>query len=270
MIQSKPAETKVFSFGDNWEDYSKKISGDTFTVAKESVRNLLGGIDGMTFIDIGCGSGLFSIAAAALGASFVYGIDKDPVSVKVSRENLEKIAVEENIDRKKVKFSEQSLFDLPDNEQYDIVYSWGVLHHTGRMYDAFDKAGKLVKRGGTLAVSIYNRHFSSGFWALVKKTYNYSPNFVKKAMIILFYPVIFLLKLVVAGMNPFKMRRGMTFYNNVVDWVGGYPYEYASIKEVTDHFEARGFSTVKIIKAHVATGCNEFVFRKDRENICAA
>lgn len=63
--------------------------------------------------------------------------------------------------------------------------------------------------------------------------------------------------------NPKEMTRGMDFYYNVVDWVGGYPYEYATISEIDNLLNKLGFRCIKKIPAQVPTGCNEFVFKKD-------
>jgi 2-polyprenyl-6-hydroxyphenyl methylase/3-demethylubiquinone-9 3-methyltransferase len=54
----------------------------------------------------------------------------------------------------------------------------------------------------------------------------------------------------------------MDFGYDVVDWIGGYPYEYASIDEITGFVTRLGFIDERVIPAQVGTGCNEFVFRR--------
>ena len=84
-------------------------------------------------------------------------------------------------------------------------------------------------------------------------------------MVGVLYPVIWMAKFIVAG-YPKKKSRGMDFYYDVIDWIGGYPYEYASIEEVDEIMSALGFKKVKLIPANVPTGCNEFVFRRNTLN----
>ena len=79
-------------------------------------------------------------------------------------------------------------------------------------------------------------------------------------MIVLFYPVIWLAKLIVTGKNPLNQERGMDFFYDIIDWLGGYPYEYASRKEIQTFLNQLGFKNIRTIPAQVPTGCNEFIF----------
>jgi 2-polyprenyl-6-hydroxyphenyl methylase/3-demethylubiquinone-9 3-methyltransferase len=53
----------------------------------------------------------------------------------------------------------------------------------------------------------------------------------------------------------------MSGWHDAVDWVGGYPFEVASRKQVTDFFESKGFTTEKVLSVGNRQGCNQFVFR---------
>lgn len=145
---------------------------------------------------------------------------------------------------------------------FDVVHSWGVLHHTGDMKRAISNAASLVKEGGYLVIAIYNRHWSSLPWFWIKRIYCRSPDWGRRLMISVLYPIIWLAKLLITGNNPRKMERGMDFYYDIVDWVGGYPYEYASITQTHVLVEPLGFRRVRMIPARVPTGCNEFIFQK--------
>jgi 2-polyprenyl-6-hydroxyphenyl methylase/3-demethylubiquinone-9 3-methyltransferase len=148
------------------------------------------------------------------------------------------------------------------HRQFDIVHSWGALHHTGNMTQAIDNAARLVKKTGYLIISIYNQHWSSPLWHCIKWMYSISPSFARKALIGGLYPIIYTAKFLVTGKNPKRKERGMDFFYDVVDWVGGYPYEYASISRIKELVCSKNFVCVRVIPAQVPTGCNQFVFKR--------
>lgn len=251
---------KMFNFGKNWIEYSKIVKEENLEIMKESLINLIGleNIKGKTFLDIGCGSGLFSIAAKKLGAKEVIGIDILPDSIKSSEENKERFNVQD------VYFKQLSILDnqIKTLGKFNVVYAWGSLHHTGNMRKAIENAAYCVENNGLLVLAIYNKHWTSWIWRKIKYLYNISPKFIRALMIFIFYYIILIAKFAVTRKNPFRMRRGMEFYYNVVDWLGGYPYEYADKDEMVDFVNKYGFKLVKFNKANVPTGCNEFVFIK--------
>ena len=56
---------------------------------------------------------------------------------------------------------------------YDIVYSWGVLHHTGNMWKAFENVIGLTRENGLLYIAIYNdQGWKSSIWWFIKYFYN--------------------------------------------------------------------------------------------------
>lgn len=252
----------MFRFGENWASFSHLIDEERVQQAVQSLDSLFGRdtLQGKSFLDIGCGSGLFSIAAARLGAIPVVGIDIDPLSVRVSQENAQRFVPAEAA----ITFQQASVLDeqaMSALGTYDVVYSWGVLHHTGAMYDAIRSAVRRVKPGGLLMIAIYNRHWSSGIWKAVKKIYNRLGKGGQKLLIWIFTPIILIAKWLVTLKNPFKVRRGMDFMHNVVDWLGGYPYEYASIQEITDFLDSLGLKVLEVRPANTPIGCNEFIVR---------
>ncbi len=122
-----------FSFGDNWEKFSRTVSQDKIDEAVENLKRVTGEqtLAGNSFLDIGCGSGLHALAAIKLAAASVTAFDIDPQSVQTTKNILAAYApgMAVNVEQKDI------LSATADNgKKYDIVYSWGVLHHTGNMW----------------------------------------------------------------------------------------------------------------------------------------
>ena len=154
---------------------------------------------------------------------------------------------------------------------YNFIYSWGVLHHTGNMYLAMENVSSLANEKSSICIAIYNKQqFFSKIWLIIKKIYNNSPRFFQKAMTLIFCIYFFLGLLVVDLIrfkNPFERhtganRRGMNFVNDVIDWIGGYPFEVATPEEIFNFFRKRGFVLKKLKTCGGKMGCNEFMFSK--------
>ncbi len=253
----------MFEFGKNWASFSRQLDEQRIEEAMRSLESLFGrgAVKGKSFLDVGCGSGLFSIAAARLGASRVLGLDIDPVSVSTSRANTRKWL---SGDSTTISFEQSSALDTEHMNTlggFDVVYSWGVLHHTGNMTLALENVVKRVNRDGMLMIAIYNQHWSSPAWKAIKWLYNKLGGFWRRVLIAIFTPIIFVAKFLVTFKNPLTMTRGMDFMHNITDWVGGYPYEYASVDGMRKILEGYGFSVLSVRKATVPTGCNEYVCR---------
>lgn len=254
---------KQFDFGKNWEAFSEqRVDTDRLAIACQSLYSLLqkDSLAGLSFLDVGCGSGLFSIAAYRLGASRVVGIDVNPRCIEISQNNRERL-----IPNSPVVFHVASALQpeqLKHFGTFDLVYAWGSLHHTGSMWRALGNVAGCVAPGGILIVAIYNKHVTSPLWKLIKQFYNQVHGIVQRVIIFLFAGVIYVAKFLVTGRNPLYKERGMDFWFDVIDWVGGYPYEYAAPTEVEQFLCDQGFSLRQYVAAQVPTGCNEFVFCK--------
>lgn len=258
------AVLKEFDFGQNWQDFSANRLDDThIEQARLHFRELMTDVDikGKTFLDIGFGQGLSLLIAHQEGA-VVTGMDINPKCAQVVERNKPVIGVEDDIETIVGSVLNKSDLAKLKGRQFEVVHSWGVLHHTGDMETAINNACKFVKSDGYMVLAIYNRHWSSLSWLWIKWLYCHVPGLLQKTMIGLFYPIILLAKFLATGQNPFRMSRGMAFYYNVIDWVGGYPYEYASRQEVEDILKSKGLTIESFVPARVPTGCNEFVFRK--------
>jgi 2-polyprenyl-6-hydroxyphenyl methylase/3-demethylubiquinone-9 3-methyltransferase len=260
----------MFDFGANWLSFSERaLDQDKVDQARQGFRKLLGNTEivGKSFLDIGFGQGLAAFIAAESGAQ-VRACDINQRCVDAANVTARLFP---NVARSSINLTVGSILDKAMVEQlrlacpagFDIVHSWGVLHHTGNMELALDHAASLVRPNGTLVLAIYNRHITSLPWLWIKWLYCKSPAFLQRLMVALFYPIIWVAKFLVTGKNPGIQERGMDFYYDVIDWVSGYPYEYASIDEMRESMKARGFRCDFVKPATVPTGCNEFVFRRE-------
>lgn len=252
---------RQFNFGKNWKNFSRmSLTDDTFRDAQESLRALVGEvIPGSSFIDIGSGSGIFSIAAHLLGAKKVVGLDISSDSIEIAKENKDRFAPNSDISFIQGSILENEIArDLA--QKFNIVYSWGVLHHTGDMWRAIENTMELVATNGLFVIAIYNKHWSSPLWWCIKYIYNIVPRLIQKLMIWKFYLIIYLAKFLVTFKNPLKKGRGMNFYYDVVDWLGGYPYEYASKKEIVHFFSKHGFDLITYIPPGTPIACHQLVF----------
>lgn len=264
-------ESSRFAFGRNWQRYLRDISENRRREARASLESMLGAVDlrSTTFIDVGSGSGLFSLAARDLGAT-VHSFDYDENSVRCTESVKEMFRPGDD----GWKIERGSILDEPYVQRlgkFDVVYSWGVLHHTGAMWNAMENAASLVADGGLLYIAIYNdQGKASQRWTKIKRTYNRSPRWIRAALLALFFVrlrVLFFVKAILSGklMEARARRgRGMSQWFDLVDWVGGYPFEVARPEEIFEFYRERGFQLERLKTCGGGLGCNELVFRKIR------
>src|SRR5690606_5286384 len=255
----------------NWARFLEVLDDRRIEQAQASLASMLGAEDlkGRTFLDIGSGSGLSSLVARRMGAR-VTSFDYDPTSVACTMELRRRYAADDpawHVER-------GSALDPAYLEQlgtFDIVYSWGVLHHTGDMWRALDLAGGRVAPGGTLFIAIYNDQGAwSRRWSRIKRLYCSGPigRLGVSGAIIPYWVLRGLAADLVWMRNPARRYReygegrGMSVWHDWHDWLGGYPFEYAKPEAILDFYSARGFTLRKLLTAGGSVGCNEFVFNR--------
>ncbi|HEX3999901.1 MAG TPA: class I SAM-dependent methyltransferase [Pirellulales bacterium] len=260
-----------FAFGENWRAFLATVDERRIAQAERSLVTMLelSTLEGKTFVDAGCGSGLFSLAARRLGAR-VHSLDYDPSSVECAMELRRRFSPDETawtIERGSV-LDEACLRRLGE---FDVVYSWGVVQHTGDMHTAMKRIAMLVKPGGKLFIAVYNdQGRRSRIWRRVKQAYCRLPRLLKPLVTIpagvwLWAPSLMLdcLKLQpLRSWHDYSSERGMNPWRDLIDWVGGLPFEVAKPEEVFDLYRSLGFSLCKLITVGGRLGNNQFVFER--------
>jgi 2-polyprenyl-6-hydroxyphenyl methylase/3-demethylubiquinone-9 3-methyltransferase len=275
-IQQEIATGRRFEFGKNWARFLATVDDARIQQAMLSIQRLLHGKDlaGKKFLDVGCGSGLMSLAARNLGLRVV-SFDYDPTSVACTNELKEAYFADDPM----WTVHQGSVLDksfLASLGAFDFVYAWGVLHHTGDMWTALDNMAALVAEKGSVVVALYNdQGVWSKVWRIIKATYNKLPRYLKTFFVILIMPPLELKTIAVPLLkgkfgyiserwsgHTRSYERGMSRWYDMVDWVGGYPFEVSKPEQVFYEFKRRGFIMTELKTCAGELGCNEYVFEK--------
>ncbi len=265
------AEEARFGFGRNWRRYvDKAFSQERVDAAKQHLLDFLGreNLEGLHFLDIGCGSGIHSLAAWQAGAARVTAFDYDPDSVATARMLHARAGSPANWSIQQGSVLDKGFMEtLPEA---DIVYSWGVLHHTGDQWTAIRNAAGRVPAGGLFYIALYTSDAfvdpPPEFWLDVKKRY-LAAGWWGQRRLELWYVWRFglsgslnWLPRLVRQIREHRRVRGMSYYTDVRDWLGGWPMEFSSIADVK-RFAAEDLrlELVRIADGHANT---EYLFRR--------
>lgn len=268
-ILEKEAQKKRFDFGKNWKKFLEGVNNQHIENSKEKLLQGLEmkHLEGKSFLDVGSGSGLSSLSAKMSGAH-VFSFDYDEHSV-FSTQYLKNKFFNEDPDWEIEKGSVIDKNYMESLGKFDIVYSWGVLHHTGHLKVALENVNQNVKKGGYLFIAIYNdQGVRSRIWKRLKKTYvNFKmtrPLFIALGYFLFWFPQF--VKGIVTGkpffQKDYKKKRGMSLHHDIVDWMGGYPFEVATRENIINLYENKGYKLKKLISCGKKLGCNEYVFKK--------
>jgi SAM-dependent methyltransferase len=262
-----------FAFGKNWLRFLRVVNESRIEQARQSFLSFVGPAEelaGRSFLDIGCGSGLSSLIARRSSMSVVafdYDIDAVACSMEMRR-RFDATTDEWRVENGDV-LDDTYMGTLG---KFDFVYAWGSLHHTGDLWHALRNAASCVREAGQLYVAIYNdQGGASRRWRVVKQIYQTLPKWVRPPLVAAFVPIQWgktILRDTLRG-RPlatwfnYGAERGMSPWHDMVDWVGGYPFEVAKPEEVFDFARQRGFSLEKLKTCGGGLGCNEFLFRRN-------
>lgn len=268
------ADFSRFGFGENWSHFLSTLTEEQIEASVAALREFLDvdTLEGLRFLDIGSGSGLSSLAARRLGAN-VTSFDYDHQSVACTGE-LKRRYFQGDDAWQVCQGSALDAEFMASLGEYDIVYSWGVLHHTGEMWVGFEHALQRVREtGGKLFIAIYNdQGWKSRAWWFVKAIYNALPRFLRQPYALLCSGIVRAALIVkytfklepMTAIRPLlseKRERGMRAKYDRIDWIGGLPYEFAKMDTLIAYFEARGFAATKTRPA-TSLGCHEIVFQR--------
>lgn len=263
-----------FGFGQNWAEFIEKNLSDS--IVQDSINHMKrfmkrDSLEGLRILDIGCGSGIHSLAMKRLGAREVVAFDYDVNSVATSKKVREWSGLSEGWH-----IEQGSVLDkayLESLGKFDIVYSWGVLHHTGSMWEAIKNATIPLNPDSEFYIALYSSDTyidpPPEEWIRIKKAYNYASPLKKKVMELNHLYRQIIVPEMAAGRNFLDAirnygSRGMNIWADIKDWLGGYPMEFAGLHETRDFIaEEIGYSLVNVINGE---GCTEYLFANPSEN----
>lgn len=251
-----------FAFGENWKGFLERnrVSVDGMLDSVRELRRAVGApLAGLRVLDLGCGSGLHSLAMRLLGAS-VTSADVQPASLEAARQLHARAGpVLEAGGRGgggDWRFQEASALDargLAALEPVDVVYSWGVLHHTGDVWRALHNAQLPLAEDGLLLVALYAEEFYEDKENIVRMKDFYRTTSAQQQMQLEMVTGVFWLhETLKSSQNPFEVvrnfskMRGMDFWTDVRDWLGGWPMEFASASAVLAFARRSGLRCVGV------------------------
>jgi 2-polyprenyl-6-hydroxyphenyl methylase/3-demethylubiquinone-9 3-methyltransferase len=260
-----------YEFGKNWERFvAKSFSSERVSIAGSHMLEFLGmdSLEDLHFLDIGCGSGVHSLAALRAGAGRIISFDIDPVSVATTQ-RLRALAGRPQ----SWTVFHGSVLDrelMSRLEPPDIIYSWGALHHTGDMWQAIANTADLLRPGALIYLALYSAdmhvHPSQEYWLATKQRYNQAGALRRRGMEIWYIWRHFMrcnplaLPVLVRTIMTYKSVRGMSFLTDARDWLGGWPMEFAKDRDVLKYFmEERGCILENLRTGQANT---EFLFRQ--------
>lgn len=261
-----------FEFGRNWREFVEKhYSQEVVDASKTRILEFMKrpNLQGLSVIDIGCGSGVHSMAMHQAGAASIHSFDYDPTSVEATRLVHQKAGAPASWTIQQGSVLDESFMrSLPT---YDLVYSWGVLHHTGEVWKAIDLAAERVKPGGMFYIALYSADVQKDptpeFWLDVKRRY-VSSGWLRRRYMDYWYVWRFMMQRewsrlpeVLKRMRDYRKDRGMNLMTDIRDWLGGWPMEFVWDADAVKFCADRGLTLKEMATGKANT---EFLFERVR------
>jgi SAM-dependent methyltransferase len=135
-------------FGYSWERFSEPTADQEEQFRRWTVH-LNPGRDwkGVRVLDAGCGAGRNSYWALKYGAASCVCVDLDERSLSAAKRNLSAFP--------DAKIQKCSIYDLAFENEFDVVFSIGVIHHLAKPQDAVKKLSQAAKPGGRVLLWVY-------------------------------------------------------------------------------------------------------------------
>ena len=264
-------------FGKTWMPVLTALTVPQIYHAERSLaaRLHMDRLDRKSFLDIGSGSGLLSLAARRRGAK-VFSFDSDPQAVACARE-LRRRYFPDDADWHIETGSVLDQDYLKNLGTFDIVFAENVLNHTSTMMQALENVKPLVAVGGQLHLSIYNDYQEiSDRWDRLKRTYKTLPR-----------PAAFLFGLGLIARSEAKpalahwrqrtLRHwlrswvayedgtpGISRWHDWKEWLNAHPYERATVDDVVELYARHGFRLISTSPPRAIFDCASFVFHREQ------
>lgn len=264
-------DTIRFGFGKNWQKFiENNFDEERIEISRRHILGFLkmNSLEGKYFLDVGCGSGLHSLAALRAGAEKIVSFDLDMASVATAKKLWEFSGSPKHWTVLQGSILDQNL--IAKVEPADIVYSWGVLHHTGDMWKAIENTASLLKGDSLLYMALYDYDAfidpPPEFWLAVKKRYNEGAPLTKRWIelwyiwrFILGYRPYYLPRYI-QRMIKYRQSRGMALYTDIKDWLGGWPMEFAKTDDVK-HF-CKEKLELELVNISTGEANSEYLFKR--------
>jgi len=218
-----------------------------------------GEIKNKTVLDAGCGTGIFSIIFANNGAAKVTGIDISEGSLNTAQNLKKKFALGN------VEFLKEDMLHLPfPDENFDIVWAWGTVHHTTDPFQAINELIRVLKKDGSLLLAVYTRTRLTFIHEIIRKTLIHTPKktwkLISKILAIFLSPVVFFFK------KREKSRKGEKLEELIMDWYFVPIRHYYRPSEIQDFLESKGFQIEKFLPASGRfNSTSNFIFKSRKK-----
>ncbi|MFL5733738.1 MAG: class I SAM-dependent methyltransferase [Chloroflexia bacterium] len=185
-------------------------------------------------LDGGCGTGVCSLALSEM-ADEVVGFDLSSGSLGTARDLAKRLG------KTNIQFEQGSLLNIPlASESFDLVWSWGVIHHTVDPIKALDELVRVLQPGGTLVLAVYLKTPLTFVHEAIRHVCLRIPRSRRKPILRAFARLTRLAERV--GFKPRARNDNPTIESLIEDWYFVPEKHFFTIKEMRALFLQRGLT----------------------------